>query len=75
MAGQQAPELREQLRQRLSDELGGAAQLVSVERSADQKSVKGVAVCSGRILSFVLDAEQERLRTLPMFDLLQRRFA
>jgi hypothetical protein len=74
MAGQQAPELREQLRQRLSDELGGAAQLVSVERSADQ-SVKGVAVCSGRILSFVLDAEEERLRTLPMFDLLQRRFA
>ena len=74
MAGQQAPELREQLRQRLSDELGGAAQLVSVERSADQ-SVKCVAVCSGRILSFVLDAEQERLRTLPMFDLLQRRFA
>ncbi|UPM50630.1 hypothetical protein MY494_02210 [Synechococcus sp. A10-1-5-1] len=74
MAGQQAPELREQLRQRLSDELGGVAQLVSVERSSD-KSVKGVAVCSGRILSFVLDAEQERLRTLPMFELLQRRFA
>jgi len=34
-----------------------------------------VAVCSGRILTFVLDAEQERLRTLPMFELLQRRFA
>jgi hypothetical protein len=48
--------------------------LVSLERSGDQ-SVKGVAVCSGRILSFVLDAEQERLRTLPMFELLQRRFA
>ena len=74
MAGQHAPELREQLRQRLSDELGDTAQLVSLERSGDQ-SVKGVAVCSGRILSFVLDAEQERLRTLPMFELLQRRFA
>jgi hypothetical protein len=30
-------------------------------------------VCSGTILRYVLDAEQERLRTSPLFELLQQR--
>jgi hypothetical protein len=30
-----------------------------------------VAVCAGRIMSFVLDAEAERLRTKPLFELMR----
>jgi hypothetical protein len=59
-----------QLLDRLRDALGPDAQLVSVRRS-DARAVRGVAVCSGRILSFVLEAEHNRLRTQPLFELLQ----
>ncbi|MEY4431485.1 MAG: hypothetical protein RLZZ533_1421 [Cyanobacteriota bacterium] len=61
-----------QLLDRLRDALGPEAQLVSV-RQADAQRLRGVAVCSGRILSFVLEAEQNRLRTQPLFELLEHR--
>ena len=34
--------------------------------------VAALAVCSGRVLSYVLDAQSQRLRTRPLFDLLLR---
>jgi Tfp pilus assembly protein PilN len=61
-----------QLLDRLRAALGPEAQLVSV-RQADPQRLRGLAVCSGRILSFVLEAEQNRLRTQPLFELLQQR--
>jgi hypothetical protein len=72
MARQDSPALREQLRERLRRQLGEDADVVSVEQSPD-RSFRGVAVCSGTILRYVLDAEQERLRTSPLFELLQQR--
>ncbi|MBM5788824.1 MAG: hypothetical protein ACKOCA_10920 [Vulcanococcus sp.] len=61
-----------QLLDRLRHELGPEAQLVSV-RQADSQRLRGVAVCAGRILSFVLEAEQNRLRTQPLFEVLEHR--
>jgi hypothetical protein len=61
-----------QLLDRLRHALGPETQLVSV-RQTDAQRLRGVAVCSGRILSFVLEAEQNRLRTQPLFELLQHR--
>jgi hypothetical protein len=61
-----------QLLDRLRHALGPEAQLVSV-RQTDAHRLRGLAVCSGRILSFVLEAEQNRLRTQPLFELLQHR--
>ena len=52
-------------------ELGSPSQLISLEQR-DERHLRGLAVCSGRVLSFVLDAESERLRTRPLFDLLLR---
>ena len=72
MARQDSPALREQLRERLRRQLGEDADVVSVEQSPD-RGARGVAVCSGTILRYVLDAEQERLRTSPLFELLQQR--
>ena len=60
------PQLLDQLRRAL----GPDTQLVSV-READAQRCRGLAVCSGRILSFVLEAEHNRLRTQPLFELLQ----
>ena len=61
------PQLLDQLR----SELGPETELVSVRQSGE-RCVRGLAVCSGRILSFVLEAEHNRLRTQPLFELLQR---
>ena len=61
-----------QLLDRLRHELGPEAQLVSL-RQADPQRLRGVAVCAGRILSFVLEAEQNRLRTQPLFEVLEHR--
>ena len=72
MARQDSRALREQLRERLRRQLGEDADVVSVEQSPD-RSLRGVAVCSGTILRYVLDAEQERLPTSPLFELLQQR--
>ena len=70
MPGVAQPEIREHLRQQLSDQLGAHAQLISLEEGCRQ--LRGLAVCSGRVLSYVLDAESERLRTRPLFHLLLR---
>ncbi len=72
MAAPQDHARHPQLLDRLRDELGPEAQLVSV-RHSDAQRLRGLAVCSGRILSFVLEAEQNRLRTQPLFELLEHR--
>jgi hypothetical protein len=59
------------LGQRLADQLGAPVQVVSVQEEGDQL-LRGVAVCGGRIMSFVLEAEQQRLRTRPLFQLIAR---
>ena len=71
MAVQALPEMREVLRRELLRELGSPSQVISLEQRGD-RHVRGVAVCSGRVLSFVLDAQSQRLRTSPLFDLLLR---
>jgi hypothetical protein len=71
MATRAKPEMRELLRRELLRELGSPSQLISLEQRGDCH-LSGLAVCSGRVLSFVLDAESERLRTRPLFDLLLR---
>jgi len=45
--------------------------VISLEQRG-QHQVRGLAVSSGRILSFVLDAQSNRLRTRPLFQLLLR---
>ena len=57
--------------QHLADELGAPVQLVSFQEDGDQL-FRGVAVCAGSIMSFVLEAEQQRLRTRPLFQLICR---
>ncbi|NDG73997.1 MAG: hypothetical protein EBX49_01365 [Synechococcaceae bacterium WB8_1B_136] len=64
--------LNTQLQERLQQQCGGPVQLVTVREDARNQNLKGVAVCAGRILSFVLEAEQERLRTKPLFELISR---
>ncbi len=71
MAVRAQPEMRELLRRELLRELGSPSQVISLEQRGD-RHVRGVAVCSGRVLSFVLDAQSQRLRTRPLFDLLLR---
>ncbi|MEY3769020.1 MAG: hypothetical protein RLZZ11_2090, partial [Cyanobacteriota bacterium] len=44
-------------------------QLISLEQQGEER-VRGLAVCSGRILSYVLDAQSRRLSTRPLFNLL-----
>ena len=61
---------RQRLTGVLSRELGQAAAVVSLEQD-DQRNLRGVAVCAGRVLSFVLEAEAQRLRTRQLFHLLQ----
>lgn len=67
-----ASPLNQDLCERLLQQCGGPVQLVSVREDAHNHNVKGVAVCAGRILSFVLEAEQQRLRTKPLFELIRR---
>jgi hypothetical protein len=62
--------LREQLDQALRRQLGAGAQVVSLQEDG-QRRLRGLAVSAGRILSFVLDAQDQRLRTRPLFELLQ----
>ena len=69
MAIPTSPE-RQQIACALSRELGQSTALVSLERD-DQRNFRGVAVCAGRVLSFVLEAQAQRLRTRPLFNLLQ----
>ena len=72
MAAPAPPDRRHALiGQRLADELGAPVQLVSVQEDGDQL-LRGLAVCAGRIMSFVLEAEQQRLRTRPLFQLICR---
>ncbi len=68
----QPSELREQLDQALRSQLGAGAQVVSLQEDGDRR-LRGLAVSAGRILSFVLDAQEQRLRTRPLFDLLEHR--
>ena len=63
-------ELRRRLQSQLRRELGSQAELVSLSADGDRR-LRGVAICSGRVLSFVLDAEDQRLRTRPLFELLR----
>ena len=65
-----ADDLRQQLQQRLQRELGEPAQLVSFRPDGDRR-LRGLAICAGRVLSFVLDAEAQRLRTQPLYELLR----
>jgi hypothetical protein len=62
--------LREQLDQALRRQLGAGAQVVTLQEDG-QRRLRGLAVSAGRILSFVLDAQDQRLRTRPLFELLQ----
>jgi hypothetical protein len=71
MATRDNREMRERLRRELLRELGSPSQLISLEQR-DERHLRGLAVCSGRVLSFVLDAQSQRLRTRPLFDLLLR---
>ena len=71
MAAQGQPEKRELLRQEVLRQLGSFSQVISLEQRG-QYQVRGLAVSSGRILSFVLDAQSNRLRTRPLFQLLLR---
>jgi|GEM_PF-3589343 hypothetical protein len=71
MATRDNREMRERLRRELLRELGSPSQLISLEQR-DKRHLRGLAVCSGRVLSFVLDAQSQRLRTRPLFDLLLR---
>jgi hypothetical protein len=71
MPGVVHPEIRERLRRQLSAQLGAQTQLISFEQGNSQQ-LRGLAVCSGRVLSYVLDAQSERLRTRPLFELLRR---
>jgi hypothetical protein len=71
MAARVHPEMRELLRRELLRELGSPSQLISCEQRG-QGDVRGLAVCAGRVLSYVMDAESQRLRTRPLVDLLLR---
>jgi len=62
--------LREQLHRELRRALGEPAELVSI-RADGARRVRGLAICAGRVLSFVLDAEEQRLRTQPLLELLR----
>ena len=67
---QPSPELRQRLQHQLQCQLGAQAELVSVRPDGDRR-LRGLAISSGRLLSFVLDAEAQRLRTRPLFHLLR----
>jgi hypothetical protein len=62
--------LRQRLDHVLRRELGAGAQVVSLQEDGERR-LRGLAVSAGRILSFVLDAQEQRLRTRPLFDLLE----
>ena len=70
MAARLASPVSQALRETLRHQLGEGAQLVSIQQDSERR-LRGLAVQRGRILSFVLDAEQQRLRTRPLFELLQ----
>ena len=67
---QPSPELRQRLQRQLQCELGAHAELVSIRPDGDRR-LRGLVICSGRVLSFMLDAEEQRLRTQPLFELLR----
>jgi hypothetical protein len=62
---------RHVLTRELSDALGAPASLVTM-RPEVRGRVRGLAVCSGRILSFVREAQGEALRTRELFALVRR---
>jgi hypothetical protein len=45
-------------------ELGSPSQLISLEQR-DERHLRGLAVCSGRVLSFVLDAQPPLISNVP----------
>ena len=61
---------REQVLAQLRRELGDSAELVSW-RSDGAQRVRGLAVSAGRVMSFVLHAQEQRLRTRPLLALLR----
>lgn len=65
------PPRREQVLARLRQSLGEGAQLVSLRADGDQR-LRGLALSSGRLLSFVIHAQEQRLRTTPLLALLCR---
>jgi hypothetical protein len=69
MAARAHPERHELVRRELLRQLGSHTQLISLEQQGEER-VRGLAVCSGRILSYVLDAQSRRLSTRPLFNLL-----
>ena len=62
---------RQVLTWELSEALGAPSSLVSM-RPETRGRVRGLAVCSGRILSFVREAQGQRLRTRELFALVRR---
>ena len=64
MATRDNREMRERLRRELLRELGSPSQLISLEQR-DKRHLRGLAVCSGRVLSFVLDAQPPLISNVP----------
>jgi len=69
MAAQAHRERHELVRRELLRQMGSHTQVISLEPQGDRQ-LRGLAVCSGRILSYVLDAQSSRLSTKPLFNLL-----
>jgi hypothetical protein len=64
-----APALdRRSLAERLSHELGVAVEVVSSQQ-AQAHRISGLAFCSGRVMSFVIDAQARTLRTRNLLEL------
>jgi len=64
-----APALdRRSLAERLSYELGVAVVVVSSQQ-AQAHRISGLAFCSGRVMSFVIDAQARTLRTRNLLEL------
>ncbi|MFM7314475.1 MAG: hypothetical protein ACKO0M_15155 [Cyanobium sp.] len=66
-----SPARLEQVRAQLREALGEGAELVSLRADGEQR-LRGLAVSSGRLLSFVIHAQEQRLRTRPLLALLCR---
>jgi hypothetical protein len=67
---------RRSLAERLSLELGEAVEVVSSQQPQAHR-ISGLAFCSGRVMSFVIDAQARTLRTRNLLELtrLSRRVA
>ncbi|MCP9850137.1 hypothetical protein KBY88_09970 [Cyanobium sp. Morenito 9A2] len=73
---QRAPEAdpsreRRIIAERLSDALGEPVEVVSHAAPGPDR-VSGLAVCSGRLLSYVIDAQARTLRTRNLLELTRR---